>query len=632
MNRLLRFFLLLTLQIALLTGGSIPFGHAQNPAPTPQQAAPGKGNTVPQTAVPQEVEIDSLRPPVETAAIEGVSPGTTTTEQLTRLWGEPIQETIDGDRVFRRYSIEPLNHIEVTLRGGIVRSIVIQLDTPFPKEDVRAALFSELLRSKPVQIPDESGVPSSEIYPEKGVMFLFAPPNEENKLLVQRIAVEPISADPFVIRAEAILYDQPTEAKRDLMDAVRLKSDHAKAHWLLAQIELWEGHVESALLYNEKAIQLDEQKPSYHLTFVQAMVQMNRIDEAKQYLQETISICDRYPHEKARALMMLGELYRSCRQPDYELAYECHAEAIKLATALLNHSNQTVRLTAKDVLFEAHLETAKAVAWGPYAKKEEAIKKWIDRARELAHDTEMTTLPVARRYSRDYQFKIAACSLITFAAIPEQLNIELDIEDVIEAGNALIKSTTDPILRAKYHWDTGISLYDAVQIFQLRGQYSAALKYGELAAKYLEIGVNTRKSDTDMFLLGRLYFRLGAIYAVGNKNHRAAIAWYDLAKPIQEKLLPKIGNEALGLFGKQFVSMGVSYWDTNERQEAIQLTERGLRQILRGVRAGVVPESELVIPYSNLAKMYDEMGDRENALKYASLAESIGNADKRQIQ
>jgi tetratricopeptide (TPR) repeat protein len=285
-------------------------------------------------------------------------------------------------------------------------------------------------------------------------------------------------------------------------------------------------------------------------------------------------------------------------------------------------------LTAKDVLFEAHLATAKAIAWGRWENKEVSIKKWIDRARVLARDPELLA---ARRYSREYPLKIAACDLATLVAVPEELNIDVYIEEVIDAGNELIKSTTDPILRAKYHWDTGISLYDAVQIFQLRQQFSVALRYGELAARYLEIGMKGRNSDSDMYLLGRLYFRLGAIHAVGNQNHRAAIEWYDLAKPIFEGLLPKIDVGALGPFGETLVSMGVSYWATGQQEEAVRLTERGLRQIERGVRANVIERSTLITPYSNLAKMFHERGDEEQAIKYSRLASSL-NADERRIR
>jgi tetratricopeptide (TPR) repeat protein len=360
------------------------------------------------------------------------------------------------------------------------------------------------------------------------------------------------------------------------------------------------------------------------------MTQMNRVEEAKQYLQETIGICDRFPHEKAKALMMLGELYRTSRVPDYELAYECHREAIRLADALVKHSNPTVQLTAKDVLFEAHLATAKAIAWGRWDKKEEAIEKWINQAKVWARDPDLLA---ARRYSKEYQFKIAACALATLVAVPEKLNIDLYIEDVIDAGNKLIKSTiestNDPILRAKYHWDTGISVYDAVQIFFMRQQYSSALRYGELAANYMEIGIKDRNSDTDSYLLGRLYFRLGVIHAIGNQNHRAAIEWYDSARPIFEKLLPKIDTGALGLFGETLVSMGVSYWETDRREDAVYLTERGLRQLERGVRANVIDPSVLKTPYTNLAKMYHELNDPEQAAKYMRFVSSIGSEDKR---
>ena len=623
MNRPIRFFpLILLFSMALLTNENDPLCLAENPAPTPQQAASGR-------QILADPEIDPFHPPIETAVIQGVSPGTTSAEQLTRLWGTPELESVAGDQIVQLYSMEPLNHIEVTLRGGIVRSIVIQLDTPFSEEDVRSSLSSELLKSRPVLIPDETGGIIGEIFPEKGVMLLFSPQIEGQGYFVRQIGIEPVSADPFVLRAEAVLHDQPTEAKRDLANAIRLKSDHAKAHWLLAQIELLEGHVESALLYNEKAIQLDEQRPAYHLTFVQAMTQMNRIDEAKQYLQETIGICDRFPHEKGKALMMLGDLCRTSRQPDHELAYECHAEAIRLEEKMIEHSNPTIRLTAKDVLFEAHLATAKAIAWGRWDKKEEAIKKWIDRAKVLARDPELLA---ARRYSREYPFKIAACALATLVAVPEKLNIDLYIEDVIDAGNELLKSTDDPILHAKYHWDTGISLYDAVQIFQMRKQYSAALKYGELAAKYMETGMSGRTSDTDMFLLGRLYFRLGSIHAIGNQNHRAAIEWFDLAKPVFEKLLPKIDTGALERFGDMLVSMGVSYWTTDQREEAVRLTERGLRQTERGVRAGTIEASALLTPYSNLALMYQELGDQEQHVKYSRLAASISGLDGGKIR
>ncbi|MDR2437741.1 MAG: hypothetical protein LBE12_00015 [Planctomycetaceae bacterium] len=606
--------------IPLQTSGK---GLSKPPLPPnlPERSASGtvKPHPAAEPSVVDNQNIDPYHPPVRTAAFQGVVPGETTLEHLAELWGEPLQKTTVDNLPAHLYSTEILNHIEVIFKDHVVKSIVIQLDEPFPEEQVREVLKTELLKSKPVLIPDETGEIIGEVFPEKGVLFLFAT-SDDDSLLVKQIGIEPVSSEPFVLRAEATLNDQPTEALRDLYDAIQLNPNDAKAFWLLAQIEIMAGNVDAALIYAEHSIKLDERRPAYHLVYIQSLVRMNRIEEAKLYLEETIGICDRYPHEKARALSMLGDLYRTSQNPDYEIAIECHSDAIRLAMNLIDHENQTIRQTAKDVLFEAHLGAARDVAWGRWDKKRESIEKWVSRAKEITKDTEMIA---ARRFSNEYQFKIAVCVLAAQVGLPEQEELEIYIDDVIDAGNNLIKSTRDPILQQKHQWETSLSLYDAVQIFQLRKNYSAALKYGELTADYMEAGIRDRKSDTDFYLLGRLYFRLGAIHAIGNQNHRAAIEWFDLAKPVFEKLLPKINPEALGRLGETLVSMGVSYWMTDQREEAIRLTERGLKQIERGVKNKVIDESALSIPYSNLANMYREIGKTDIAERYSKLAANI---------
>lgn len=587
-------------------------------------------SAVPDIPVPETADdiIDPVHPPVRTAAFQGVVPGETTSEQVLKLWGEPLQtSTLNGQPV-HLYSTEILNHIEVIYKENIVRSIVVRLEEPFPEEQVREVLKTELMKAKPVLIPDENSEIIGEVFPEKGVLFLFAPMRANKKLFVQQIGIEKVTSEPFTLRAEATLSDQPNEALRDLFDAIRLNPEDDKAYWLLAQAELMLGDIESALIHSERSIKLNELRPAYHLTYIQSLVQMNRIEEAKLYLEETIGICDRYPHEKARALSLLGDLYRTSQNPDCEIAIECHSDAIRLATTLVDNENPTVRLSAKDVLFEAHLGAANDVAWGKWDKKEESINKWISRAREIARDPEMKA---AKRFSNEYLFKIAICTLASQVGQTSQQDIEPYIYDVIEAGNDLLQSTSDPILLQKIQWETGLSLYDAVQIYQLHKKYPEALKYGELAADYMEKGIVNRKSETDQYLLGRLYFRLGAIHAIGNQNHRAAIEWFELAKPVFEKLLPRINPEALGRLGETFVSMGVSYWHTDQRDEAVRLTERGLKQIERGIKNKALDSSSLTIPYSNLAKMYAEMGQTESAERYTKLA-SVLNGNEPQIK
>jgi tetratricopeptide (TPR) repeat protein len=235
----------------------------------------------------------------------------------------------------------------------------------------------------------------------------------------------------------------------------------------------------------------------------------------------------------------------------------------------------------------------------------------------------------ARRFSLEYPLRLSICELACQVGMKEDNNIEPYVKEVIKEGEKLLSKTNDSILSQKLHWDIGLAVYDAVQIYQLRGKYEFALHYGELAAEYMEAGIKGRTNDSDLYLVGRLYFRLGTIHALGNKNHRAAIEWFNKAKPTFERLFPKINPEESGRFGESLVSMGVSYWQTNQREEAVRLTERGLQQIERGVKLGFVKESAFAIPYSNLMNMYNELGNFERSRHYSNLSSVLKYSEQK---
>ncbi|MDR1925241.1 MAG: hypothetical protein LBQ66_12800 [Planctomycetaceae bacterium] len=566
-------------------------------------------------------QIDPFHPPIKTASFNGVTPGITTMNKVVELWGKPRQELREGGEFAQLFSLHELQHIEIAYdKNRVVKSIVIRFDELFPEHAVREQFEAELLRSRPVLIPDESGRIIGELFPEKGVVFLFSGAKSGGVFQVRQIGIESVISEPFVLRAEATMADQPTESYRDLTDAVRINDNDAKAYWLLAKINLLQGFNESAILNIQKAVQHDDRKPAYHLVFAQILGRMNRVPEAIQYLEETLALCERFPHEKARVHCALGDFYRNGQKPDCETAYRHHAAAIEIAKELMEHANPTIRQTAKDILFEARLSAARDVAWGHWKGKERAVDNWIASARLIANDSEMIA---ARRFSAEYQLRLSICELACQVAMATANDVEPYVKEVIQTSDKLLSQTNDPILVRKLKWETGLAIYDAVQIYQLRERYLHALKYGELAADYMEAGVRRRANDTDLYLLGRLYFRLGTIHALGNKNHRAAIEWFDKAKPVFERLLPKINPEELGRLGESFVSMGVSYWLTNQRGEAVKLTEMGLRQIERGVKLGFTKESAFAIPYSNLQNMYNELGDPEKAKQYQNLSSSI---------
>ncbi len=158
-----------------------------------------------------------------------------------------------------------------------------------------------------------------------------------------------------------------------------------------------------------------------------------------------------------------------------------------------------------------------------------------------------------------------------------------------------------------------MALYDAVQIYQMRGEHDQALKYGQKAIAYLEQGTSAKPNAADSYLLGRLYFRVGAIYAVGQQNHRMAITWYDKAVVIFDRLANDVNPSEFGRLGETYVSMGVSYWQVGQREKAVDLTQRGTGLIEKVVDSGALEAGVLEIPYTNLATMRRQMGQGHDA-------------------
>jgi hypothetical protein len=127
-------------------------------------------------------------------------------------------------------------------------------------------------------------------------------------------------------------------------------------------------------------------------------------------------------------------------------------------------------------------------------------------------------------------------------------------------------------------------------------------------------------------LLGRLYFRIGAIYAVDLNDHRLAVTWFQKSLPLLERPLPTTAVADVGRLGESFVSMGISFWEANQREEAIRLTHHGISLVMQGVKNRVIGPDALAVPYSNLAFMHRELGDAKQAESYAQMASSVDDS------
>ena len=253
---------------------------------------------------------------------------------------------------------------------------------------------------------------------------------------------------------------------------------------------------------------------------------------------------------------------------------------------------------------------------GGLAKKERSAENWIGKAWEIAQD-----LVKSEDGSDEFLFRVSARALSADVGLQGKLDPAKWAKEVVRSGEVLISAAPEPGRKAELQWQVAMSLYDAMQIYQMRFNQDEALHYGELAINYLEKSGRQNKSPTAAYLLGRTYFRMGAVYANNRKDHRTAVSWFEKAIPLLGKSPPQDAMVDFGRLGDSFVSMGVSYWNAGYQKKAVKLTEHGTDLIEEAVRRGAHDRSVLVIPYTNLAAMKREMGDSASAARMQELAE-----------
>jgi len=535
---------------------------------------------------------------VEPAAFNGITPGVSTLQDLTRQWGPPKSVVDKGSEAYHLYEIPPFDQIEVHLRNGKVEAIIIRLDKTYPANLVAEHL--ELSQFRPVLVSNPQGEILGQTYPERGVLFSLAPAGEPGKSsnLVTQIILARVTAEPFILRAETFWETDPESAARDLEEALKLDAKAHRAWWLLSRIQKELSQVKEALASAQNAVQLDPANLHYRLALAEILDEVGQDELAIQQLEQVVAVSDQRPHVKARALCTLGNIYQTMSTPDYKKALDYHFEAVKVAQPLRTDPHPAIRVAAKEVLVDAHLGAALDIAWGPWEQKDSVVPRWLERAMALAQD-----LIDTEHQSAEKLFRVSATALATSVAMPQTITPTVWIETMDRAFQQL-EPELSHVRQARLKWDYGIALYDAVQCFQVKGQHDLAQQYGEQAIQVLEAGMQGHQPNgNDLYLVGRLYFRLGAVHAIQNKDHKQALTYFDKATPLFRQAMRDLPETSTGRLGETLVSMGVSYWETGEREKAISLTEEGLQLMEKAVQLGLLSDSALDVPRRNLQTM-----------------------------
>ena len=205
------------------------------------------------------------------------------------------------------------------------------------------------------------------------MLFAFEAGKEPDKpsMKVAQLVLEPITAEPFVLRAETMLESRCDLSRRDLEQALSLEPDNARAHWLYARVLATMEQSEKAAAAAGRAVQLDPDNPHYRVTRAQTLAQVGRLSEALAEAQKAAETSQKRLHVKARALCLVGDLLASGPKPDYKQALSFHTQAIQIADPLTRDPHPAIRLAAKEVMIDAHLGAAHDIAWGELEREEQ---------------------------------------------------------------------------------------------------------------------------------------------------------------------------------------------------------------------------------------------------------------------
>jgi len=568
-----------------------------------------------------------VKPDSEVLSFKGITPGISHRRDVFRQWGDPRSESTTATTLMYRF--EKMRSVRVQFDGNVVDAIVVTLDRPLSTDELTSRLGLESIR--PAILTNKAGVAIAQVYPERGVAMRLARADhealaaDEDDFLasasdidsqVLKVVIQPIKAGGFLLRAENNRRKDLTLCLEDLEQALTLDRTLARVQWLLSDIYLSLGKVVTAERFIAEAIEMEPRNHLYRLQYAKCLRQLARYDVAVEETRKVLEAPGTEPLVRALALHEMGLLAALGSREAAHRSVPLHTKAIEIADKLAASKDAKVSQLANELLVEAHLATAVEIARGDWEQKDKTVPKWIERASALSEEmiaADPTNLPL--------RLQVAVSALAAAASFDQPIDPLLWVEEAEETARYLKENSVDELVRDQYDWQLGLAYFQAAQIEHRRSDPKSAERLGDLADLKLSGLAKGRDEMPDTgYLLGRLYFQIGAVHAVHYEDHVTACRWYDQAADLLLDPVPVTTMAAPQQHGDALVSMGVSYWQTNRRERAIELTEAGVELVEEAVESGLLKRIALNVPYSNLSAMYEAQGEPEPAAKYSKLA------------
>jgi len=586
--------------------------HETRPAPkelTPGEATPADGaptNAARETDADNHAALD-----VQVASFAGMTPGLSTRVELEEAWGPPKSDASRDGIELLTYQLDPFGQTQVKVVDGVVDSITVHMGQAHAPDELAERLHLDELR--PVEVADAEGRPLGRAYPERGVLFSYLPGAQQPT--VAQLLLEPIDVQSFVLRAASHRSGSYTANLADLEYAIEQSPDYADALALKSLLLLELGRPAEALKTIEAALEHAPATAAYRFTKARCLAEQGAFGKASEQVKSAISGGETTQLDKAQASLLLATFALEGPERDYQQATELYLKALELADPLSQDRALATRRAAKYIRLDAHLGVARCIGWGNWKRKDQVVPRWVDRAEVLARD-----LIENESASPEVRLQVIEAALRAHSGFQPAVDPARFVEAAQSIAAELEKDAQDPLRRQRIDWQVGLILSHAVSLAHSRDDPQAGLQLGKLAAERLQSGVRSRTSSLRArYELGRAFFRIGALQAVHEQNHEQAVAWYGRATPL---LMPRGGQPVFfpGEVGESLVSMGVSYWEADLKQKALETTSSGAKLIKTAVDRGTLARTSLVIPYNNLASMHQQLGDSVQAKTYAEMA------------
>ena len=539
-----------------------------------------------------------------TLAFQGVTPGKTSRDELIKAVGKSQRRIRRGKSDIWQYQIAPFQRVDIEVREKKVRAIVVRLKKPISVD--QAAVELKIADLENAEIWKSDGVTLlGVVFPDRGILLRFG--NGDGK--VTQIVIEPLSAEPFLLRVEQDAKHRYTMNLADLRQAARLQPRQAR-------IPLWKTRILASVgRYGEadqsirRALQLAKGELQLECRVVRASVLMalDQVEKANQDIDAAIKSAR--AETRGRGQFLKGELIAGTRG-DYQAAIKFHMAAIQSVGKLAKSTTEPKRaVSALHVLVDAHFAAARDIANGRWKNQRKTALNWLNRATQLSERLFERTGDAGIRLRAKVQ------TLEIYAIFGDKkLDPGAMIRQAAELGKKISGESTDPLFRQQLVWQLAKALGHAGETESRRRRYRRAIQYLTNAVTLRDALQSERPMTVlDRHQRGVECFTLGSVHAMQQGNHRESQLWFNQARIHLPKQMPAILTSQLRLHGDRLVAMGVAYWKIGDRPLGLKLTREGKQHLEAAVSKKLAKPDALIIPYNNLAGMLRTQGEEVEA-------------------